>query len=280
MCCPNWAYNASWFYRNTISGLDPVQGVARDCYLIAALSALAWTCPSRIKSPDASGNVTVNLSGTNYTATRTEPLPVDTSNNLCCARSMDVNETWPGIYEKLYALFRGVPIVGSGPDICNQMPDGNALETLNVLSGWRAALPLLVNTYNANTLWNAVTPLTNGTKVKYPMVAWTYPTVTPPQPGTAIYIKHSYSVLGVHTAGGTNYLVLRNPFGSVTANPGISMLTSGSWTYTETTYTAPNVAAAMPRPFAKTLSFDLTKGIFALPMQEVLTYIEGIGYVT
>jgi Calpain family cysteine protease len=282
-----YASNPSWLYRNTISGLDPVQGSCNDCYLIAALGALAWTCPGQIRIPDANGNINVRFwdasravwSGL-FTASRTETLPVDENSCICGARSMDANEIWPAVYEKLYALYRGVPQVSGGPDIFTQMPDGNALETLSTLTGWRTA-SLLTSAYTPDTFWNALRPRTSGSKVMYPMVAWTYPGLPSLPAGNAILQRHSFAVLGLYTdAGGTNHLVLRNPIGPVTRNAGISLLDSGSWTYLDTTYSAPGVPAPFPRPINKTLSFSLGQGIFALPLAEVFSYFEGVGYLT
>ncbi|HMA05605.1 MAG TPA: C2 family cysteine protease [Methanomicrobiales archaeon] len=282
-----YGYNPSWFYRNTVSGLDPVQGSCNDCYLIAALGAVAWTCPGQIRIPDPSGNISVHFWDTGrlawsnwFTAAKTESLPVDESGNLFGARSMDANETWPAVYEKLYALFRGVSPSDGGPDIAGNMPDGNALECLSALTGWKT-VSLLTSSYSPDALWTALKPRTSGSKTMFPMVAWTYPNLPALQPGTAIMPKHSFPVLGIYTdAGGSNYLVLRNPRGSVTRNSGISMLDSGSWTFTETIFSAPGVAMAFPRPVPRTLSFNLGQGIFALAMKEVPAYFEGIGYVT
>ena len=287
MVFTKYMYNPNWVFRNAISGLDPVQGSCNDCYNIAALGALAWTCPGQIRIPDANGNVNVHFWDTSklawsswFTASKTETLPVDENGNLCGARSMDAYETWPAVYEKLYALFRGVPLVGDGPDIFNQMPDGNALENLSALTGWKA-VSLLTSAYSPDSLWNAVKPRTTGSKVMYPMVAWTYPGLPSLQPGNAILPKHSFSVLGIYTdPGGSNYLVLRNPLGPVTRNSGINMLDSGSWTFTESIFSAPGVAAAFPRPVNKTLPFSLNQGVFALAVSDLFKYFEGIGYVT
>jgi hypothetical protein len=179
-------------------------------------------------------------------------------------------------------MFRGVPIVGGGPDIVNSMPDGNAQENLSALTSWKTVPALLMSNYTADTLWSALKPLAKGSKFAYPMVAWTYTSLPSIPVGRyAIVQKHQYPVLGIYTdSGGSNYLVLRNPLGSVTKNSGINLLDSGTWTFTEATFSAPGVQSAIPRPYLRTLSFNLDQGLFALALNEVLTYFEGIGYVT
>ena len=190
MAYPTWSYNANWVYKKLYSGLDPVQGNARDCYLIAALSSLAWTCRVNITGPNPLGIVTMRFWDITanppawsafFSAQKLEVLPVDATGNLCCARSSGgPNETWPAICEKLYARFLNIspdPNSPGNPDICNQMPDpGNPLTTLVALTGWT---PISVPSANYATIFSNLTaPMLdptqeNGNKTRYPMVTWT-----------------------------------------------------------------------------------------------------------
>jgi len=279
----SWTYNSSWVYKKLYSGLDPFQrSDMPDCYLISALIALAWACRVNIQNPDASGNVNLKIGGSDYVAAKTEVLPVDASGNLRSARSAGANEIWPAIYEKMYARFLSIapdPDSAGNPDVCNQMPkDGNPLTTLVDLTSWTPYSEV------SGEYRKIFDNLTTDSKVKYPVVAWTYPTLDGISTGYAVMPKHAYSVLGTYIEGTTNHIVLRNPLGSVSANTGITMKTSGSWTYKDrcykrnaTEFTAVYVGGIPP---VKTLSFNLSQGLFALEVGEFSKYFERFGWVT
>jgi hypothetical protein len=282
MACA-WTYNANWVYRKVFSGLDPFQRTNMpDCYLISALSSLAWVCRVNIQNPDALGNVTLKIGGKNFVAQKTETLPVDAAGNLCCAKSSGPNETWPAIYEKMYAKFLNIPSDPNNPnnpDICNQMPvQGNPLTTLVDLTSWISNSELSAN-YN-----KIFTNLTIETKVKYPVVAWTYTNLPGFQSGYAVMPKHAYSILGTYSEAGKNYVVLRNPLGSVAANAGLTMKTAGGWNFKDRCYTrnATEYTAIYPGgvPPTRTINFDLTQGLFALEVSEFSKYFERFGWVT
>ena len=279
----SWTYKATWVYKKLYSGLDPFQNASMpDCYLISALSALAWACRVNIANPDGSGNVKLTIAGKDYTAAKAEELPVDGAGNLRGARSAGANETWPAVYEKMYARFLGIasdPESPGNPDVCNQMPqDGNALTTLADITAWNA------NSEVSGNYQKIFDNLTADSKVKYPVVAWTYPALEGIQTGYAVMPKHAYSVLGTYIEGATKYIVLRNPLGAVAQNAGITMKTAGNWAYKDRCYkknasefTAIYIGGIPP---AKTLSFNLTQGIFALEVGEFSKYFERFGWLT
>ncbi|MDD1666227.1 MAG: C2 family cysteine protease, partial [Methanomicrobiales archaeon] len=271
----SWTYKTTWVYKKLYSGLDPLQCTSMpDCYLISALSALAWVCRMNIQNPDASGNVTLKIGGKDYVAAKTEELPVDAAGNLRSARSAGANETWPAIYEKLYARFLGVspdPDSKNNPDVCNQMPkDGNALTTLADITAWAP------NSEVSGNYQKIFDNLTADSKVKYPVVAWTYPTLEGIQTGYAVMPKHAYSVLGTYIEGATKYIVLRNPLGAVAQNAGITMKTAGNWAYKDrcykrnaTEFVGVYIGGIPP---ARNLAFNLAQGLFALEVGEFAKY--------
>jgi hypothetical protein len=278
-----WTYKTNWVYKKVFSGLDPFQHKdIPDCYLMSALSALAWVCRVNIKTPNAQGDVPLTISGKDFTAKKTEELPVDAAGNLNCARSSGSNETWPAIYEKMYAKFLNIgsdPDSPNNPDICNKMPkDGNALTTMVDLTSWTP------NSEPAANYQKIFTDLTTETKVKYPVVASTYTTLEGIQSGYAVMPKHDYSVLGTYSEAGKDYIILRNPLGSVLANTGITMKTTGSWTYKDRCYrqSAVEYTAIYPGgvPPTKTLSFGLSQGLFALEVGEFAKYFARFGWLT
>jgi hypothetical protein len=277
-----WTYKTTWVYQKVFSGLDPIQqkGIP-DCYLMAALSALAWVCRVNITLPNAQGDVPLKIRGRDFTARKTEELPVDAGGNLTCARSSGPNETWPAIYEKMYAKFLNIgsdPGSPSNPDVCNGMPkDGNALVTLVDLTSWTDHSEPSAN-YK-----KIFTDLTTETKVKYPVVAST-PDLSGIPTGYAVMPKHDYSVLGTYSEAGKDYIVLRNPLGSVSQNSGITMKTTGSWTYKDRCYkkNAEEYKPIYPGgiPPTKTLNFDLSRGLFALEVSEFTKYFIKFGWLT
>jgi hypothetical protein len=226
--------------------------------------------------------VSLAIRGRAFTAKKTEELPVDASGNLNCARSSGPNETWPAIYEKMYAKFLNIgsdPSSPNNPDVCNKMPkDGNALVTMVDLTSWTDHSEPSAN-YR-----KIFTDLTTETKVKYPVVASTPPALSGMPAGYAVMEKHAYSVLGTYSESGRDYIILRNPLGPVTANPGLTMKTTGSWTYKDRCYkrNAFEFTAIYPGgvPPVKTLNFDLSQGLFALEVGEFARYFEKFGWVT
>jgi hypothetical protein len=276
----SWKYNTSWVYQKKFSGLDPIQGTGiPDCYLMAALSALAWSCRANITNQDASGNVTLKIGGRDYVAKKDEALPVDDGGYLNCARSSGPLETWPAIYEKMYAKFLNIdadPGSPNNPDICNKMPkDGNALTTLADLTSWTT------QSEPSSNYQKIFTDLTKEQKTKYPVVASTYTTLEGIPSGCAVMPKHDYSVLGTYTEGTTNYIVLRNPLGSVAANTGITMKTAGNWSYRARCFKRNATEFPLPEGAPMTtISFNLSQGLFALEVSEFAKYFVRFGWVT
>jgi hypothetical protein len=275
-----WTYNTNWVYQKKFSGLDPFQRTDMpDCYFSAALSSLAWACRVNITNQDAQGNVTLKIGGKDFIAKKNEDLPVDAAGNFYCARSSGPNETWPAIYEKMYAKFLNLdpdPGNPNNPDMYNKMPkDGNALVTLVDLTSWTD------HSEPSSNYQKIFTDLTKEQKTKYPVVASTYTTLPGIPTGYAVMPKHDYSVLGTYTEGSTNYVVLRNPLGSVAQNPGITMKTTGNWSYRARCFK--RNAAEFPLPEGApltTLSFNLSQGLFALEVSEFAKYFVRFGWVT
>jgi len=281
--CPaiGWANLASWLYHDKFHGSDPVQGAACDCYLIAALSSVAWTCQRGVITKDEATNpgyYTVKFYDdmANVTATIgvSKNLPV-ISNNLVYADSSTANETWPSYYEKAYAqLYANL---GSNPTT-TQLIDTLTQATLNCLCNGGNPLASLYHItkpspYNyttkttkypatdysdASAMWTAINNLTSGNKTIYPAVAWTYPDKEhaaqslqmttdawnwADYAGTTIVAQHAYSIFGTFndTAAGKKYIILRNPFGSDQPDPSIPQLYTGSWSYTNKFYKANGV---------------------------------------
>ncbi|MFZ0004754.1 MAG: hypothetical protein WCC86_04395 [Methanoregula sp.] len=149
---------------------------------------------------------------------------------------------WASLMEKTYAEF--FQLSGSGSDEPNisTFSTGNPLNSLIHLTGKRyycladvqnaaaanSPVQLTETAYymtefnSANSVFNTIynqcyvpTAGANPAIIATPMVAWTY--LTAPTGVTysneTIVANHCYSILGVHNISGTNYIVLRNPWG-------------------------------------------------------------------
>jgi hypothetical protein len=175
------------FFEETTELLDPVQGAVADCYLIAALSSVAWARPyliaQRNRATDDAGNF-VDLieffDGSNpVTVEVSENLPLGTPGNyfLYC-RSSDPGEIWPAVYEKAYAKWR-TNDPGDQPNI-PAIAFGDPVGALAQLTGF-------VRTYywcdqmQPHDIWQTVRGNSLSYKTFNPMVAFTYGTSAAPR---------------------------------------------------------------------------------------------------
>ena len=224
---------------------DVIQGSLNDCYLMAGLASVAWAAPA-----------TMDLK---YQAMASslpdKKIPVDASDNPCYARIGPRNVIWPLIYERGYAKAKGCDPCGSlTKPTC--IEGGTGLKGLQDITGWQKK-EIPINDFDPNSADpNKKIPNNNGVAT-VPAVAWT----SAGDPGNKIYANHTYSYLG-HT---DQYVVLRNPYGSMAAEPTVKTKGSGTW--------APNCCV--------TINFySRTDGIFAIELSYFKSKFAGIGYVT
>ena len=111
---------ASWkdagrFYNEAAEFFDPVQGAVGDCYLIAALSSVAWARPFTISDvARATGGdneafthrITFYNNGQAQNFAVTDKILVADNGSVPFCRSSETGEIWPGILEKAYARMR------------------------------------------------------------------------------------------------------------------------------------------------------------------------------
>jgi hypothetical protein len=265
---------------------DPVQGILPDCYLISALSSLAFLNMIPAKQP-----VNSSYSFTFYnppvpggTPTAAAPvnvtynLPLDASGKYSYSKSFTTGEIWIAMYEKAFASWKGNNT--DKPDyqaICQ----GDPVYALLNLTGWKFDVTSRFSTLGLSgaQIYDKINSVckTSGiyrTTAK-PMVAYTYdPRIENPTGVTyrdaTIVGNHSYSVLGVHTIGAEKYIVMRNPWGQKGAGPGsgdpdptnlpAGALASGPW-YQNANLLDPNDAC------------------FALKASVFKDYFKGFGWV-
>ena len=217
------------FVTDNTEGSDPDQGAVGDCWLIAALASVAMTHPSKLIHPTGSGPHTINLHGDfsgwkSYTGS--EKIPVNSSNRVVFAKSLDSGEIWPALYEKAYAQ-RVANTTSDTPNIL-KLTGGFGTDALRALTGFKTKVRFTKGS-SANKLYEVVDGYSAGGKAVWPMVASTYSGdfwVPGKYADVNIVANHVYSVLGHLTKNGEKYIVLRNPWGKHSATVDVA---SGTW---------------------------------------------------
>lgn len=193
------------FYNETTEFLDPVQGYVGDCYVIAAMSSVAWSMPyviaDRTRATGMDNESFVHQIGFHGAhgleqVEVTDRILVSSGNAVEYARSKEPGEIWPAVYEKAYAKWRlGEPtdypaipnIAGGDPSIACV-----ALTGLTDYRNWHSS-------YTAAQILQLVKDHTVNGRTTTPMVAWTYGSGE--QADVAyrdanVVAGHAYSVLG------------------------------------------------------------------------------------
>jgi len=296
---PIWAPNPEGSNYTVTSRLykDPVQGDLPDCYFIAALSSLAFLSliPGKLPPYTYTFYYPPAVVGGTPTADRpvvvTDKLPLDATLKYHYSKSCTAGEIWIAMYEKAFARWinRRNGTDSDTPDY-SKICQGDPVLALMNLTGWKyTPFDSLTDpdvTTSTATKYSTKN-FTDGTQIfikirdsacktvgaykvaKFPMVAFTYDPRIEPLPAGVTYTdativgNHSYSVLGVHTIGANNYIVMRNPWGQLDPDPAnlpAGALASGQW------YQTANLA-------------DNSDAIFALKASVFRDYFKGFGWV-
>src|SRR5678815_1745520 len=142
------------------------------------------------------------------------------------ARSSETGEIWPAVYEKAVAKWRG-----------HNNTDHPDMTALNYGDCVDASLNLtgLSRTYydNSNMTGDQIWQTVRGSSLSYrtfnPMTCWTHGTAPPglDYAAAGVVANHCYTILGWHYVSGTEYIVLRNPWGYHEAT--LDVLGTGPW---------------------------------------------------
>lgn len=275
--------NATWgdngrFFNEAAEFFDPVQGAVANCYFIAALSAVAWATPFRIRhqtratgqlqdaftnlipfyKPDSGGQIDREIEVT-------DTVPLSPGRNFIYARSSEAGEIWPAVYEKAYArLLTGT--TSDHPDIL-ATAWGDCVRATAQLTGGRREYHFTENN-TADQLWNIVRRNSRGRRTFNPMTAWTYPTGDA-APKKIVYdhanvvASHAYTILGWDYRNGRKYIILRNPWGNTEAT--VQNLTGTTWLWDISWWRPVNLSAV--------------DGTFAVEASAFKQYWEGLGAV-
>jgi len=293
---PTWEAIPNSTYTDTVNKTraynDPVQGALPNCYFIAALSSIAFAAPAFIQDktgPDYTYFFYNPPSGAPVRdpepITITNKLPLDSSRTYRYSKSFTAGEIWVAMYEKAFAAWKKRSL-GDTPDyslICTGDP---VLALLNI-SGLKydQNTTFLTKNLTESLIYSKILSVCKNSPVppplysvtQKPMVAYTYdPRIETPPSGityedATIVANHSYSVLGVLTQGGSNYIVMRNPWGQKGAGPGFGdpdptklpagAMASGPW------YKVPELS-------------NPNDAVFALRVDIFKKYFKGFGWVT
>jgi hypothetical protein len=236
--------DAGRFFNETTEFFDPIQGGVANCYYIAALSAVAWAMPYRIRhltratgqgqdqfvnliqffKPDSGGQLDKEIEVT-------DAVPLSAGGGFLYARSSEAGEIWPAVYEKAYAKLK-TGIAGDHPDILATAWGDCVWATAQLTGGRREYYDNAAE--SADRLWDLVRANSRGGRTFNPMTAWTYGSGDD-APKKVVYAdanvvgSHCYTVLGWDYRDGRKYIVLRNPWGHTEATVGT--LAGTTWLY-------------------------------------------------
>jgi len=265
------------FFHEAAEFFDPVQGAVGDCYLIAAMSSVAWAMTYEISHRSRATGVTQEqfvdmipfFDGARKMVEVTEKVPVNAAGNFIYARSLEPGEVWPAVYEKAYAKWR-THHTGDTPNILN-IAGGDPVGAAAQLTGlspfyyWTASL-------NADAIYTRIRENSLSRKTFNPMVAWTYPSGDK-SPDKVNYgdanlvANHAYSILGWDYRHATKYVILRNPWGRTEAKTDIL---TGNWS----AWDAPYYGGP---GWWRTIYLGANDGIFGLRVETFKKFFAGFG---
>jgi hypothetical protein len=234
----------------------PIQGCPPDCWLISALSSVAWTDSWPIEGVGDYLEIDDFQQSKFISANPPEdtvPYITDANQNAIPAYAFSkFSETWPATFELYMAALVEKKInIGQNnwPDIAaigtGDPHYAGACITLNELNPDSRRTAPYPNDFDANNVWNEIDGLCQAANASFrstthPMVAWTYCTgsdtsdeelaslgcTDATRAPTAIYsdeilvASHAYSILGTMIDDGLKYVILRNPWGGAPDNQG------------------------------------------------------------
>ncbi|MBA7649939.1 hypothetical protein ES703_57738 [subsurface metagenome] len=265
------------FFEEAAELTDPIQGAVANCYLIAALSSVAWartyviaqrTRATGTGPQDFVDMIEFKKGGKSEKVEVTELLPLNSpGNTFIYARSSEPGEIWPAVYEKAFAKWV-TKDAGDKPNILKTAygdPVGAAasLTGLTPYYYWNSS-------FSGYQIWQKVRGNCISRKTFNPMVAWTYGSSPSPDVNYSnahIAANHAYSILGWQYANNQKYIVLRNPWGNYEA---IINVAGSTWIAWDAPYYG-GPGWWRPIPMAT------NDGIFALRADTFKKYFAGFG---
>ena len=279
------------FFSDVTQYSDPIQGAVGNCYLIAALSAVALAMPSAIAhrtKPNSVGskgfrNIVHLYKKKNKKWKSTDILvsdlvPVNASGRYIYARSLDLDEIWPAIYEKAYSNFRTGKRTSDRPDIL-VTAKGYHRKALSHITGHDTKY-VRTKRMSITKLRKLISDNSRGKKRKIsfrPMACDTYPKKGNDRTRTFedgnIVRSHVYVVVGYTALNKKRHVILRNPWGKYYISHPKPKLTTcfnvRSW--------SPHRCTDFSSP--KRICPDNLDGTFAISIANFKRHFEGVSIV-
>jgi hypothetical protein len=259
------------FFDEGTEFFDPVQGGLADCWLISAMAAVAWARPytiaqrvraTGVNEEDFVDQISIhNDDGSTTSVEVTERINVLTaSHGYQWARSSEHGEIWPAVYEKAFAKWRGRNTTDQ-PDM-TALNYGDCVDASHNLTG--LAPKYFDNTaMTGDQIWQTVRSNSLSYRTFNPMTCWTHGTAPSGLDYAAAGVvgNHCYTILGWHHVAGTEYVVLRNPWGFHEAT--LDVLPTATW-------------QAHDQSFWRPVTLN-TAGVFAIKAETFKRYWAGFG---
>lgn len=260
------------FFKDVTEYNDPIQGAVGNCYLIAAMAAVAWADPYTIVhrnratgtgETDRTNAIQWHSKGGSKDAPNrmvevTDKVLVNASNFMPYCRSRDPNEIWPALYEKSFAKWI-LQDTSDVPDITKTAGGDPAKATAQITG--KKPYYWATNNRTADQLSAIVREHSANNKTFAPMTAWTYGS-GPMYNGSNIAGNHAYTILGWAWKNSKHYIVLRNPWGQ-TEPAGLN--------------TYQGLLSFFDRSFWRPINTIGNDGVFALEQSAFKYYFAGLG---
>jgi hypothetical protein len=273
---PNCAsYPGCTFCGSQLPEFDaPIMGGCKNCEFIASLSSVAWATNRLNPNPPMVGDqyqITFFRPNAIYAVNR--ELWLDTTKNppgFLYARSSNPVEIWPGIYEKAYAKR-----LNQNQPVCDMSDVEWGVNESTILGELTGCFPQYFGAVN----YNQIAGYTYQKKTVRPMVVWTRDNIGVPTGTDQMIPNHTYTVLGVDTIGGQNYVVLRNPLGQTLQAAGPNVITAGTWGgVNNSLYNCANPSRNVPIIPRPPTNIPYGNGIFAIRSAILPQYFTGMAF--
>ena len=234
------------FAHNPPRADGPCQGCPPDCWLIAALSSLAWTERLPLGALN-SGEIPIQRDNGDFDLFSIDDATIPIKSNKPVFARSKFTESWPAIYEYFMTKFKkpdsyykntnypDIPHIGSGDP---QYASAHLTDNMSWDESTRKTCDPAQSLLSASDTWtdltdNCSTALDIGfAKILLPTAAWTFCTSATNLPhgdctihnsapnaefkDEILAASHAYSVLGTMVSDADEkYVILRNPWGGI-----------------------------------------------------------------
>ena len=298
------------FFKEAAEYFDPVQSNLADCWLVSAMSSVAWSLPfsvsQRTRATGTNDQSFVNLIELTEPSTGVvsryemtdQTLVYSGTTSPMYTHSLEDGELWPQIIEKAFANLRASTNLDH-PDL-RSLNYGDCVYASAVLTGRQ---PHYTGTASSSTtdLINLVKAHSVDHRTVNPMTCWTYGTGADSPDhvdysSANVVANHCYSVLGwvhgsqlVRTQFEQQIDVTLPPLvrgGGLTLDPSITLPFLGRdyivlrnpWGYFEPTVgELAGLVQMKDVSFWRSIDLDVNDGVFAIDVPTFKKYFAGIG---